>query len=180
MRGIAVFLALMITVFGAVELTAQKQSSSQTAEKTGNNAFDLQYGIYQKSTSVGDFVVATNAVYNMMAIDPSRTDLNDTLAYLYFVQGAYPQCILLGEEILKEKDDNLGILEIVAISKKSVGAIKEALESYEELVAQTGNVYHMYEISTLQYTLKRYGECVATINQILENQESHVRNGQHL
>jgi len=87
--------------------------------------------------------------------------------YLYFNAGAYVQTILLGKEIMEQKPDNKEVLELVAVSEQNLGAQKEALEHYEQLYQLTQSPFHLYQIASLQYSLKRYGECEMSVNRIL-------------
>jgi tetratricopeptide (TPR) repeat protein len=64
------------------------------------------------------------------------------------------------------------MLEMAAISKQSLGALKEALADYESLYKQKPDLYSLYQIATLQYQLKRYGESVISCDQIIANPES--------
>ena len=60
----------------------------------------------------------------------------------------------------------------MAVSKQNLGLIKEALADYEKLYAAEKSVYHLYQMSTLQYQLKRYGECVVSLDQILASADA--------
>jgi tetratricopeptide (TPR) repeat protein len=119
-----------------------------------------------------DFLVARNALYNMLTLKPERAGLKDTLTYLYYNTNSYVQVILLGEEIIKEAPSKAEILELVAVSQQNLGMMKEALESFEKLYAISKDVYHQYNIASLQYMLKRYGECNATLQSILESADT--------
>jgi hypothetical protein len=59
------------------------------------------------------------------------------------------------------------MLEMAAISKQSLGALKESLADYESLYKQKPDLYSLYQIATLQYQLKRYGESVISCDQII-------------
>ncbi len=136
------------------------------------DAFDAQSKVYKAALKNYDLQAATIALYNMAALKPERTDLQDSLALLYFAGERYPQAYLIGEEILKANPKRTDMLELVAVSKQNLGLIKEALADYEKLYAGDKSVYYLYQISTLQYQLKRYGECVASLDQIIANPES--------
>ena len=127
------------------------------------DAFELQNRVYK---------AATIALYNMQAIKPERTDLHDSLAFLYFSGERYAQAYIIGEEILKTNPKNSGILEVVAVSKQNLGLIKESLADYEKLYAAEKSVYYLYQTATLQYQLKRYGECIASLDQILASADA--------
>jgi tetratricopeptide (TPR) repeat protein len=136
------------------------------------DAFEVQSRVYKAALKNYDVQAATIALYNMQAIKPERTDLNDSLAYLYFSGERYAQAYIIGEEILKTNPKNSGILEVVAVSKQNLGLIKESLADYEKLYAAEKSVYYLYQTATLQYQLKRYGECIASLDQILASAEA--------
>ena len=139
---------------------------------SAQDAFEVQMRAYKLALKNYDLQAATITVYNMMALKPERTDLNDSLALLYFAGERYPQAYIIGEEILKANPNRKDMLELVAVSKQNLGLIKEALADYEKLYAADKGIYYLYQIATLQYQLKRYGECVASLDQIINNPES--------
>lgn len=147
---------LAFTAFGAYQASAQ-----------GGDAFDVQMKVYKGALKNYDLQAATVALYNMMAIKPERTDLNDSLALLYFAGERYAQAYLIGEDIVKKDPNRKDMLELVAVSKQNLGLIKEALADYEKLYALDKSIYYLYQMGTLQYQLKRYGECIASLDKII-------------
>lgn len=139
---------------------------------SAQDAFDVQSRVYKTALKNYDLQAATIALYNMQALKPERTDLNDSLALLYFAGERYAQAYIIGEEILKTNPKRSDILELVAVSKQNLGLIKEALADYEKLYSNEKSVYYLYQTATLQYQLKRYGECVASIDQILASADA--------
>ncbi len=139
---------------------------------SAQDAFDVQSRVYKTALKNYDLQAATIALYNMQALKPERTDLNDSLALLYFAGERYAQAYIIGEEILKTNPKRNDILELVAVSKQNLGLIKEALADYEKLYSNEKSVYYLYQTATLQYQLKRYGECVASIDQILASADA--------
>ena len=151
--------AVLGLVFGSQLLMAQ-------------DAFDTQSKIYRTALKNYDLQAATIALYNMQALKPERADLNDSLALLYFAGERYAQAYLVGEGIVKADPKRNDMLEVVAVSKQNLGLIKESLADYEKLYAAEKSVFYLYQMATLQYQLKRYGECVASLDQIISNAES--------
>ena len=148
-----------------------------TSTVYAQDAFDLQMKVYASALKYYDLNAATSALYNAMAIKPDRKDLRDSLALIYFAGERYGQAYTVGEEILKENPKRNDILEMVAVSKQSLGLAKEALEDYETLYkADTKQIFYLYQIATLQYQLKRYGECVASLDQIIGNEAAAKQN----
>jgi len=141
------------------------------------DAFDTQMKVYTSALKYYDLNAAASALYNAMALKPDRKDLRDSLALIYFAGERYGQAYTVGEEILKDNPKRSDILEMVAVSKQSLGLIKESLEDYEALYkADSKQIFYLYQIATLQYQLKRYGECVASLDQIIGNDASAKQN----
>jgi len=136
------------------------------------DAFDVQSRVYKNALKYYDIQAATVALYNMIALKPERTDLNDSLTYLYFAGERYGQSYILGEEILKANPNRLDVLQVVAVSKQNLGLVKEALADFERLYAAQKDLFYLYQMATLQYQLKRYGECVASLDMIIADPKS--------
>jgi len=169
----------LIIIFAISSLVAFSQSqkkSPATATVPSGMTKDSLYahyrGIYEQASNYSDFIVAREALYNMLALRPERTGLKDTLTYLYYNSGNHVQVILLGREILQAKPDKADILELVAVSQQNLGLLKDALESFEKLFSITKDVYHQYNIASLQYMLKRYGECSENLNSIIASTDT--------
>lgn len=143
-----------------------------TCNVKAQDAFDVQQRFYKNALKNYDLQAATIALYNMIALKPERADLNDSLAFLYFAAERYGQSYLVGEQILKNSPNRIDILELVAISKQNLGMLKESLADYEKLYASEKTLYYLYQIASLQYQLKRYGECVASLDRIIFDPES--------
>lgn len=136
------------------------------------DAFEIQNKVYKAALRNYDLQAATIALYNMQALKPERVDLNDSLALLYFAGERYAQSYLIGEDIVKADPKRTDMLELVAVSKQNLGMIKEALADYEKLYMVDRSVFYLYQIATLQYQLKRYGECVTSLDQIIANPDA--------
>lgn len=156
----------LLAVF-ALSLTLSLAVNAQS-----NDAFDVQMRVYKGALKNYDLQAATIALYNMIAIKPERTDLNDSLALLYFAGERYAQAYLIGEEIVKKDPNRKDMLELVAVSKQNLGLIKEALADYEKLYAIEKSLYYLYQQATLQYQLKRFGECIASLDRIINDPQA--------
>ena len=155
---------LSVIVIGCNILMAQTPASS--------DPFDVQTRFYKTALKNYDLQAATVALYNMLALKPERADLNDSLALLYFAGERYAQAYLVGQAIVTADPKRNDMLELVAVSKQNLGLIKESLADYEKLYGVEKSVYYLYQMATLQYQLKRYGECVASLDQILANADA--------
>jgi len=140
--------------------------------QTSTDPFDVQMRFYKSALKNYDLQAATVALYTMQALKPERADLNDSLALLYFAGERYAQAYLVGQAIVNADPKRNDMLEMVAVSKQNLGMIKESLADYEKLYAADKSVYFLYQMATLQYQLKRYGECIASLDQILASADA--------
>lgn len=172
--------AFIFTLLLSLSLTgmAQKKNKSveepekkQEVSQNTTTEYQLQKSIAMMALKYNDAMVAKQALYNMIALSPERTDLIDSLALLYFQIGSYTECILVAREILEKQPDKTSILEVKAISEQNLGLAKMALEDYEKLYPATKNIFHLYQIATLQYDLKRFGECDVTIQRLMADEK---------
>jgi len=129
----------------------------------------VQQRAYSQAMRFYDLPAATQAIYQMIALKPERSDLQDSLTILFFAAERYPQAYLSGEEILKRSPDRPEIREIVALSKQNIGLIKESLSDYEYMWAKDKKLYYIYQIAILQYQLKRVGECMSSLDSIIND-----------
>jgi len=159
------FITLVFAIIASTNLFSQSNTVS-------NEPFDVQSRFYRSALKNFDLPAATVALYNMMAIKPERTDLNDSLALLYFASERYAQAYTVGQEIVNNNPKRLDMLELVAVSKQNLGMIKESLADYEKLYAQQKALLYLYQMATLQYQLKRFGECIASLDEIIGNADA--------
>jgi tetratricopeptide (TPR) repeat protein len=161
---------LLFTVFLAgLSASAQKAGKTTGAtSKTDTAAAIAHYErMYAQALRYNDFQVATSAMYAILGYRPNDVGIKDTLARLYFTRGMSSQAVLVGMEVIKAQPDNLEVMEVVAASQENLGLIKESLETYEQLYQLTGNNYFQYQVASLQYRLKRLGECKANLEALL-------------
>lgn len=168
MKKSLIILSLVLAVSGF--LFAQKKTTPSTSscnDLPKDKLFEHYHAVYNQAVKYNDLVVAREAIFNMLILKPERTGLKDTLTYIYYNSNNYVQVILTGKEILESAPDKAEIIELVAVSQQNLGLLKEALESFEKLFSISKDTYHQYNIASLQYMLKRYGECSESLNAIL-------------
>lgn len=153
---------------------AQKGKRKTDTIQAPTRALDQEHHyrqVYAEAIKYNDFAIATQAVYDLIAISPNPKGLKDTLSQIYFQRAAWPQVILLTMEILEDDPANDGAWELQAIANQSLGRIKEALDSYEQLYKSTKSPFHLYEIAALQYSMRRFGECELSIKRLVADPE---------
>lgn len=159
------FYALLFTL--PLGLCGQKNKITEA-----DREYVIQQNIFTQSLKFYDFSTAKTALFHMMALRPQETYWMDTLATVYFSEGAYLQSLLVSREILDKKPEDEQVLQILAESESALGLEKEAVKTFEKLWSLTGKVYYQYKIATLQFSLKRMMECGNSLNGILGNAAS--------
>lgn len=153
----------------------KKKKDAAPINASETPTYQVQKKVFEKALTFGDYLVAKNALYEMIALDTANKLLEDTLCMLYFQAGEPTQCVLLSEEILERDPEKASIRNLKAISEKSLGLLKEALKDFELLYASSPEVDYLYQICTIQYELKRYGECVASAEKIIADESSATK-----
>lgn len=137
--------------------------------------FKVQMETYKSALKYYDLPTAVTALYTAMAIKPERKDLRDSLVFIYFAGERFVQANAMAEDILKEKPNRFDLLEVAAVSKQSLGALKEALTDFEKVYKESKQVFHLYQIAAIQYQLKRYGEAAESLDKIIASPESETQ-----
>lgn len=154
------------------ETTPTPATTSVTEAKSDDGAFELALNTFRQSLKYADFSSAAFALTQVIVLKPEVPAYKDTLAFIYVELGGNVQALSVAKDILATNPTNAPILEVSAMSQESLGLYKEALEDYEKLFKITNKPYHMYKIASMQYVLKRFGECTASINSLLKSAEA--------
>ena len=163
------FFVTFLSALFVISIQAQTKTTISAKDTT---AYRLEKDVYFNALKYSDLAVAKSAVFKMIALNPGDKSLKDSLLFIYFNAGSFGQCILLSRELLAENPSRNNILEIKAISEQNLGLVKEALISYEKLFSESKNLFHQYQMAVLQYQLRRFGECVQNIDEIIKNEKS--------
>lgn len=163
-----------VIILIALPSFAQKKKKGEEAPVKIHQTvtYTTQKEIFTTALNYGDYDVAKNALYHMMVLDTTNKLLKDTLCILYFQAGDMAQCVLLSTEILETNPKKDPIRNLKAVAEKSLGLSKEALKDFELLYASSPEVDYLYQICTIQYELKRYGECMASADKIIADASS--------
>lgn len=157
----------------AFSLQAQKNKSTRVklgeepAQPAADSQFQFYRTIYEQGLRYNDLNTSTQALHAMIALHPDEKTLLDSLAMVYFQRGAWGQCALVATDVMKTEPNKPSMLELRAVSYQSLGMPMESLKDFETLYPLTKNPYHLYEIASLQFSVRRYGECETTLIQLL-------------
>ncbi|WP_143083928.1 tetratricopeptide repeat protein [Flexibacter flexilis] len=154
------------------DAVATPAATPKTAGALTTSEYQLQEKIFRAALKYSDGDAAKNALFSMMVQNPEMVSLKDSLAILYFNLNRNAECVLVCRDILSANENNDNILEIKAIAEQNLGLYRESLADYEKVYGKTKNISYLYEIATLQYQLKRFGECNTTVSAILNNEEA--------
>lgn len=163
MKPVAVFFAFL-SVFQAYSQKNKSQSSP--------DAFEQQRKVYQVALQYADYTAARVALYHMMVLRPEMENLKDSLALVFYSEGAYVQAVAIARERLKKNPGDTVMLEVAAHGEESLGLLKESLANFEKLNARIPTLYFRYKTAMLQYRLKRLGECAETVSSILADENA--------
>lgn len=144
---------------------------SKAQNLTKADLASYERGVFKQAMGISDYGVATHAMYLLIQIEPNNTALKDSLCMLYFTRNAFEQSVLLGRKIIETQPDNLQVVEMTAVGEQALGLLKEALARYESLYARTGNIFHLYEQTVIQFNLKRFGEVGQALDALLKHKQ---------
>jgi tetratricopeptide (TPR) repeat protein len=165
---------LFLGLFNCNNLYSQQQKNSRITDsaKTNQLLLNQEKNVLKTALHYQDYSVAANALYRLMELDGNKTVWKDSLCIIYFNIGAYRQCLSVASELFSERPADQKIMAIIAFSEKNLGMIKEALETYEKLYPLSKDLYDLYEIAGIQFSLKRLGECEQSVNQLIHAKDS--------
>ena len=167
MRRLLLF--VMLLILSVSTMLAQKKKRKETPEPPKQSS-SLYLKMYENALRYNDLNSAITAVHLLLADNPQQNkSYKDTLAYLYFSAGRFPQVISLSEELLKERPNDTMLLEMVALSYQNLGDIKSALSYYEKLYKLTNSLRDLYNVASLQYYLQRIGEAKQSVSKIISD-----------
>ncbi len=134
-----------------------------TAMAQTTNTIEIEKQRLQQALDYGDKVVAANSMYNIISMEGPQSTYKDSLAYLYFNGRNYVSCFLVLNDILKNKPDNIELLEMKAISLESMGVNEKASDAYNELLSKANNNYYAYKLAGLQLSLNKFEEAYLSV-----------------
>ena len=125
-------LLLALLVFGAFSET--KAQNKEVQETQLYKLFQMKY-IFGRKYHDND--VAKDAMYSMIAMDPTDDSLKLQLAAYYFDNNVYASSLFVSADLLSRNENNLGALRINAGSYENMGLREKAIDSYESLYLKT-------------------------------------------
>jgi tetratricopeptide (TPR) repeat protein len=155
----------------AAQAPVAVQEAPKPVSASNSEQFALKEKVFNLALQYNDGVVAKQALYEMMVLDPTRKELRDTLAMLYFNLNSWGECIFVAREILNDNPNKLDVLEMKAVALKNVGLLRDAQDDFQKIYLKTDNVLYLYEVASLQYQMKKYDECLVSLDVLLKSKE---------
>lgn len=160
-----------ISLLTAILLTQCLFGQKLTKDDLNNMQWLKHKKIVEQSLAYNDAQTAINSMHYIVALEGEKSTYKDSLAITYFNIGNYLSSHLLSKELLEDKNENIQLLEINAVSLQNLGATKDAIEAYETLFSKTKNMAHGYQLAMLQYGIKRLAEAQNTIQQTIQTED---------
>ncbi len=151
--------------------TQTKPQPEQTEKPAVNPLTEHFYKKYLTALQWSDYDVAKDALYDLIIENPQNDSLIFNLAYFYYENQKYASSVLVSQQLLARNPKNVGALEIAAVGFEMMGVQDRSLQNFESLYLLTNNINTLYKMAFLQFDLKRYAECLASIDILLANKE---------
>lgn len=151
--------------------TQTQQKQTQPAKQAVNPLTEHFYKKYVTAIQWSDYDVAKDALYDLIMENPQNDSLIFNLAYYYYENQKYASAVLVSQQLLARNPKNTAALEMSAVGYEVMGVPDRSLQNYESLYLLTNNIGTLYKMSFLQFDLKRYAECLASIDALLANKE---------
>lgn len=135
--------------------------------------FQRQIFIYGAAKKYNDKMMQIATLYNLLSYNPNNSAILDSIALAYFEGQQYVSAALVSADAISlNPKDELGA-EIAALSFEQIGASERALKYYETLYLLRNDIMILYQISFLQYKLKRLNEAFTNADIIIADTASN-------
>jgi tetratricopeptide (TPR) repeat protein len=151
-------------------LSVNGQNNIATSDSTQNKEAypDLAYIVYKNAMLLNDLEIATYALHNIVASNPNGGIYKDTLALVYLQRSKFIQAKALTNITYQEKETDFRN-EVLAICAKNLNQPTEAIEYYKKLYKSNRNSVYLFELSQLEYSMKRLIEAKHSVEELLSS-----------
>jgi tetratricopeptide (TPR) repeat protein len=150
-----------------------QKPAEQTQPPSAGQILSMHYArTYQAGIRYNDYSIAKHALYNILVENPQNDSILYSLSLLYFQMQQYASAALTAKDVLTFNPDNLGALEIAAVSYENLGVKDKALETYESLYLKTDDFQTLYKMAFLQYETKSYSEAKTNADILLAKKDA--------
>lgn len=166
----------LITASGAllicIMLFFPENTQAQNKEAQASQLFKHYQMKYIFGRKYNDSEAMKDAMYSMIALDPSDDSLKLNLCYYYLENNKFAQSLFVSADLLSRSADNLDALRMNAISLENMGLRDRAITQWESLYLKTNDITVLYQVSMLQFDLESYHECLTNIDIMLKNADA--------
>ncbi len=111
-----------------------------------------------------DVVGYKTALFDIISLEGTGSVYMDTLADYYFKSGELVSFILLTDDLIEKRPDDMNLLLKQAVAYENLGNRKEAVKLYEQIYSrQPDNMNVGFQLAWNQYQLKRIEEANQTL-----------------
>lgn len=143
-------------------ITLSFNLNAQTTKTTTVAAPNLHLQVYRNAVSAGDLATAITALNYVVATEMKSGKYQDSLAMLYFATNNIQQANYWSNKVLTVQPNNLVMLDVKATALKQMGQPLQAIETYEKMLSIDKSPATCFNLTELQYSVKRLYECVAS------------------
>jgi tetratricopeptide (TPR) repeat protein len=148
-------------------LTVSVLLSGCAHEQSSNT--DLDWKIYKKATSVGDYVTAAGALTAVLVKDSTQVNVYDSLSLMYLNLGMDRSAAITAMRGLS-KNETRTLLEVSASSLKNLGNIESSLQRNLRLLELNPNdIGYLYEVGYAYIQLQGYQQSSQFVEQIISH-----------
>jgi len=145
---------------------------AQNKEIQNTQLYKLYQMKYIFARKYNDDIVAKDAMYSMIAMDPTDDSLKLQLSYYYFESSQFASSLFSSGDIVVRDPENQDALRINAMSYERMGVKDKAIESYESLYLKSSEIGVLYQVAVLQFDLQRFTECKTNLDIIIKNPQA--------
>jgi len=130
------------------------------------NAMSLMAKSYK---NLGNLAMSLKISLELIEQDPKNLDTLFILGRLFFTKGDNHSCIEYSEQILAIDESNIDAMRLKARSYRKLEEESKSLNIYSEILGKNPeDMDSLVAISRINYNLKDYEKCIATLQDILE------------
>jgi tetratricopeptide (TPR) repeat protein len=138
------------------------------------NEYVKSMALLRKAQSFNDADMEKRALFDLLVLNENDTTILQGLASKYYNEANYTSAVLVGLDYLKRYPGDVFALEICALSYEKLRIYDKAIQFYQDMYFRDDNVFILYQIAFLQYTVKRYDESIVNILALLNKADPNT------
>ena len=127
------------------------------------NNYTKGMALLRKAQQYNDIEMEKKALFELLVLNESDTTMLQGLASMYYNTGEFTSSVMVGMDYLQRYPGDVFALEICALSYVQLRIYDKAIQYYQDLYLRNLNINILYQISFLQFSIKRYDEALVNI-----------------